>query len=97
MRGISSLQVLAAALLLASLTAGLPHEGADSMDMNMDVDMDMGATHNETMTTTVTEDGPMSYFAYPEHGSAILAHIILMVVAWCFILPIGKYMYHPTR
>jgi hypothetical protein len=37
------------------------------------------------------EDGPQSYFALGEHSGSILAHIILEVVSWCFILPVGKF------
>ncbi|KAL1964018.1 hypothetical protein VTN77DRAFT_7564 [Rasamsonia byssochlamydoides] len=87
MRQINSLQVLAAALLLVALANGLPHEGGDSMDMNMD--MDMGASKDEAMPKPAAEDGPTSYFSYPEHVGTIFAHIILMVIAWCFILPIA--------
>ncbi|KAL1988384.1 hypothetical protein VTN96DRAFT_10067 [Rasamsonia emersonii] len=84
MRRISSLQVLAAALLLASLANAFPHEG---MDMNMD--MDMGSSHNETASKPASDEGPTSYFAYKEHVGTIFAHIILMVLGWCFILPIA--------
>lgn len=31
-----------------------------------------------------------SYFAYPEGSGLLTAHIILMVIAWFFILPTGK-------
>lgn len=88
MRRFSSLQVLAAALLLASLANAFPHE---DMNMDMDMDMHMGSSHNETASKPVSDDdGPTSYFAYKEHVGSIYAHIILMVLGWCFILPIGK-------
>ncbi|KAH6614735.1 hypothetical protein B0J18DRAFT_306625 [Chaetomium sp. MPI-SDFR-AT-0129] len=32
---------------------------------------------------------PPTYFAHPEHGAAIYAHIALMVVAWVFALPVA--------
>jgi len=32
----------------------------------------------------------LTYFAHPEHGGIMLAHIVLMTVAWFFVLPIGK-------
>ncbi|KAL2364569.1 hypothetical protein RJZ56_002524 [Blastomyces dermatitidis] len=32
---------------------------------------------------------PMSYFAYQKHAGSIIAHVVLMVIAWFFILPIG--------
>ena len=33
---------------------------------------------------------PQSYFAHPEGSGLLTAHIVLMVIAWFFILPIGK-------
>ncbi|KUL85552.1 hypothetical protein ZTR_08028 [Talaromyces verruculosus] len=35
------------------------------------------------------ENKPQSYFALSEHFGSILAHIILEVISWCFILPIA--------
>lgn len=35
------------------------------------------------------DPGPMSYFAYGKHSGAIVAHIVLMVLAWFFVLPVG--------
>jgi hypothetical protein len=31
-----------------------------------------------------------TYFAHPDHRGTILAHIALMVIAWVFLLPVGK-------
>lgn len=36
------------------------------------------------------EEYPLTYFAHPDHKTAIYAHIALMVLAWVFILPVGK-------
>lgn len=83
----------AAALLLASIASALPH-GDEAMDMGgMDMgDMDMHASHPEHESHADTsDDSPMSYFAYGKHSSTIVAHIALMVLAWCFVLPIGKH------
>jgi len=33
---------------------------------------------------------PPTYFAHPDHKAAIYAHIALMVLAWVFMLPVGK-------
>ena len=33
---------------------------------------------------------PQSYFAYPYHSGLMLAHIMLMTVAWFFVLPISE-------
>lgn len=32
----------------------------------------------------------MSYFRYQKHSGTILAHIVLMAIAWIVILPVGK-------
>lgn len=37
---------------------------------------------------------PPTYFALSEHTAAIYAHIALMVVAWVFVLPVGKIKPH---
>lgn len=54
------------------------------------MDMDMAHNAPEPTPATHTPDGPISYFAYGKHSSSIIAHIALMVAAWCFVLPIGK-------
>ncbi|RDW94055.1 Ytp1 family protein [Aspergillus mulundensis] len=72
-----------AALLLASIASALAH-GDDHEDMNMD--MDMGASHEQAQPET-NDDSPMSYFAYGQYTGWIVAHIALMVLAWCFVLP----------
>lgn len=38
---------------------------------------------NSTLAT------PVSYFSYAHYPSLLLAHIVLMTLAWFFILPIG--------
>lgn len=38
--------------------------------------------------------GTTSYFAYDKHVGSIIAHIVLMFVAWFFVLPVGMYPYH---
>lgn len=39
---------------------------------------------------TAAPASPASYFAFPDHGSLILAHIVLMTIAWFFVLPVGE-------
>lgn len=65
------------------------------MDMGMggDMNMDMGTATSHAQpsaSSPVVENSPMSYFAYGKHSGTIMAHIALMVLAWCFVLPIGK-------
>lgn len=82
-----------AAFLLASLANAIPH-GDDHSDMDMSMDMS-GHGHNATAqpSTEPAEDSPMSYFAYGKHSGTIIAHIGLMVLAWCFILPAGEKLF----
>lgn len=79
---------VAAALLLASVVQAVPHDDSHSTSMEMDMSSNHTSPVSET-TDNAVDEGPLSYFAYSEHGSAILAHIILMVIAWCFVLPVG--------
>lgn len=62
------------------------------MDMDMDMSMGAGAAAitSSAPTTPHGDDGPMSYFAYSKHTTAIMAHIALMMLAWCIVLPAGK-------
>lgn len=66
------------------------------MDMGMDMGMNMNAVTDAPQPTTTTMQnnttGPMSYFAYSKHSSTIIAHIALMVLGWCFVLPVGKWL-----
>ncbi|KAL3480645.1 hypothetical protein BJX99DRAFT_219969 [Aspergillus californicus] len=76
-----------AALLLASLASALAHGDDHEMDMGDMGDMDM--TSHEPAQTQTSDNSPMSYFAHGKHTGWIVAHIVLMVVAWCFVLPIS--------
>lgn len=57
--------------------------------------MDMHSTPIPTAPTALASQTPQSesatsYFAYGEHSGTILAHIGLMILAWCFVLPAGN-------
>lgn len=92
MKQVTSSTVLAAALLLVSLANALPHDEHESMDMSTDMKMDGGMGMNQTLAAEAPNDSTavMSYFSYGKHTGSILTHIILMVLAWCFVLPVGK-------
>lgn len=82
-----------AAVSLASLA--IAHGDDESMDMDMGMSMDMHAPPSTASPTsfatpTASSEGPMSYFAYGKHSSTITAHIALMILGWCFVLPAGK-------
>ncbi|KAE8140479.1 hypothetical protein BDV38DRAFT_279980 [Aspergillus pseudotamarii] len=54
--------------------------------------MDMHTTPSVTAPTAsvsanTQSEGPMSYFSYGQHSSTILAHIALMTLGWCLVLP----------
>lgn len=77
-------------LLLASLATALPHGDDESMDMGMHMNTSTDAPQPTPTAMQANTDGPMSYFAYSKHSSTIIAHIALMVLGWCFVLPVGK-------
>ncbi|KAJ5317165.1 hypothetical protein N7508_001673 [Penicillium antarcticum] len=79
-----------ATLFLASLA--IAHGDDESMDIERAMSMDIHATASAvTPTASVSHnaqnEGPTSYFSYGQHSSTILAHITLMTLGWCFILP----------
>ncbi|KAL4917395.1 hypothetical protein BDW62DRAFT_218208, partial [Aspergillus aurantiobrunneus] len=40
-----------------------------------------------SVSQNAESEGPMSYFSYGQHSSTILAHIALMTLGWCCVLP----------
>lgn len=70
-----------ATLFFASLS--IAHGDDESMDM------DMPATSPAAPTASASQNA-QSYFAYGQHSNTILAHIALMILSWCFVLPAGK-------
>ncbi|PYH91526.1 integral membrane protein [Aspergillus ellipticus CBS 707.79] len=82
----ASRAAFAAAFLLVSIANALPHGDDDAMDMDMAMDMS-NSNSTQAAHPEAQADAPMSYFAYGKHSGAILAHIGLMVLAWCFVLP----------
>ncbi|KAJ5086918.1 hypothetical protein NUU61_008225 [Penicillium alfredii] len=92
MRPIVTRAALAAVFLVASLATALPHGDDEHMDMDMDMHMNHGAetsstTPQPTASAPAATSSPMSYFVYEKHSGTIMAHIALMVVGWCFVLP----------
>lgn len=61
---------------LVSFATAIPH--GDYVDMNAG------------RMPHMKSNGPMSYFAYGKHSDTISAHIALMTLGWCFVLPAGK-------
>ncbi|EEH09168.1 integral membrane protein [Histoplasma capsulatum G186AR] len=81
-------------LFLAVAVIAHGDDAGHGMEMDMDGDgggSDSAGEHSSNNNGPTPSDGssPMSYFAYQEHAGSIVAHIVLMVIAWFFILPIG--------
>jgi hypothetical protein len=84
--------VLYSAALLALAPIVLAHGHDEDSDMGgMGMAMSSSDSPMSTPSPTMTADieQPMSYFSYPDHKAWIWSHIAVMIVAWCFIAPIG--------
>ncbi|KAL3468107.1 hypothetical protein BJX64DRAFT_273631 [Aspergillus heterothallicus] len=57
------------------------------MDMGMDMAAPPDVASPSPATRNAQSKDPTSYFSYGEHSTTIIAHIALMILAWCFILP----------
>lgn len=95
----SRLCLLACASILA---VGAMAHGHEEDDMQMGHDTNPASTSHGALTSpasstaspTTTSTGsahdPMSYFAYGDHSTSIICHIVMMTLAWVFVLPIGE-------
>jgi hypothetical protein len=74
-------------LLLELLPLAIAHGHGDG-----DMAMEMGESSNSrpTIPPQAAMDGPQSYFQYGDRSGLMLAHIVLMTLAWVFVLPIGE-------
>lgn len=102
MRSTASSLIYFAAPLLLSLADALPHDDHQRMGMDMNMDGTMDSSHSASAPSNHTAyadspDYPMSYFAHKKHTGVIMAHIVLMVIAWFFALPIGATSPIPKR
>ena len=86
----SSLRLTGATLLLATTSVVLAH-GHDDHPGEM---ADTGSVRSSLSIATINSSSvsPQSYFTYPTPGGLMLGHIVLMTVAWFFVLPIGKHI-----
>lgn len=76
---------LAVALLLRLASIAEAH----GHDENMSMDMGEPAMSRPTVAQASGSSDPQTYYQYGEHPGLIMAHILLMTIAWVFILPIG--------
>jgi hypothetical protein len=85
--------IFRAALLLGvfSLAIAQAHGDEDNSNMGME-GMEMGGMSmaNSQSNGSQMEQGPMSYFRFPDHGGWIYGHIFVMTLGWSVILPVGK-------
>ncbi len=82
----SAVTFLAGLAALAALPTALAH-GDENMTMGGGSGMEgMG----EAAAPLPEEEYAPTYFAHPEHKGVIYAHIIMMIVSWVFLLPVGK-------
>lgn len=70
-----------AALLLGALPLIACH-GDETMDMNM------GGAGGAPSNMSAYE-APDNYFRHPYYGGWMVAHIVLMTVAWCIVMPVA--------
>lgn len=87
MRNLATRAALAAVFFAAAVLA---HGDDESADMDMDMDMGMNSSApTSSESVHPNSEGPMSYFAYGKHRGTVMAHVGLMIAAWCFLLPTG--------
>ena len=86
--------VAALLLVLASIITAHGDDEHTSMDMGAGMNMSMGGKSNTTMPLDPERnynqyDVP-SYSGLDVHTGLLLAHVVFVVLAWVFVLPIGE-------
>ncbi|ORY60726.1 uncharacterized protein BCR38DRAFT_348666 [Pseudomassariella vexata] len=76
------LTALAAVAVVGTLPTVLAHGDDGGMDMDMDISAGDEAKPDP-------DSYPQTYFSYAAHAGVMYAHIILMVISWVLVLPIG--------
>lgn len=90
MRGGASQSLPVILCCLIAATSTLAHaDESESMHSH-------GATVDEATMRNATEY-PSTYFSHTEYVGTIYAHIALMIIAWVFILPVGRSPTHENR
>lgn len=86
-----SLRFIGATLLLATTSVVLAHSHDDHPGEMADI----GSVPSSLSIANINSSSvsPQSYFTYPGLNGLMLGHIVLMTVAWLFVLPIGKHIY----
>ena len=79
-----------AALLLNLAVVVLAHGGDDHDGMDMGGMNKSESPHQQPGSQEINNYDAPSYHGLDSYGNMMLAHIVLMVAAWFFILPLGK-------
>ena len=89
-----TIRVAVTALLSASLATALAHGDDESMDMEMNMGVESYTAISPpqpSASASAYDTDSLSYFAYGQHSRTIIAHIALMILSWCFVLPAGRW------
>lgn len=78
------LTLATAALLLETLPLVAAH-GDEHNGGSMDMD-----THDAPPPPAVGDGAPQSYWGLSEHASLMYWHIAIEILAWLFVLPVGR-------
>ena len=65
------------------------HDGSMAMGASSETQAHFSNSTLASANMTIAQS-PQSYFSYREYSGLMLAHIVLMTVAWLFVLPIGE-------
>lgn len=84
------LTIIAALALLGPSWLTLAHDDGGHMANLVELDASPSPPTLDLPGMNSSVARPQSYFTYPADSGLLTAHIILMVIAWFFILPIGK-------
>ena len=82
----TTIPVAAVLLHLTTLATGHGHDS--SMDIGITKPNITGPAHSSSIADDVWNTA--SYVELGERSTSMLAHVILMILAWLFVLPIGK-------
>lgn len=90
----SNFRLIGVTLLLATTSFVLAHGHDDHAGDHASEPAKLEPTPNPVSAASMNSLGasPQSYFTYPALRGLMLGHIILMTIAWFFVLPIGKHI-----
>jgi protein-S-isoprenylcysteine O-methyltransferase Ste14 len=80
--------VLAGVVLFDLVSVTLAHGHDEDASMEMSSGMNISEVPRPHIYN-ITDMGPPSYFRHPEYSGLMLLHIVLMTMAWIFVLPLG--------